>query len=194
MGMRARVLDDIAVPCSVRRQTHHRVARTRAASQAAQPTPTMSLIQIVFECAPKPFSTAATLKEQAMSGNLYSISKQLVFATAVALGASSVALADDNSMNPFNGESYKYFRDAGQFNLRNANTASAPIDRANVAQNSSDNSMNPFNGDSYKYFRDAGQFNLNNANMASASTNQTDVAQNPSKESFSTRLARFFHP
>jgi hypothetical protein len=152
------------------------------------------LIQIAFECAPKPFSTAATLKEQAMSANLYSIRKQLVFATAVALGASSVALADDNSMNPFNGESYKYFRDAGQFSLRNANTAQAPIDRANVARNQSDNSMNPFAGESYAYFRDAEQLNLRNANTAQAPIDRADVAQNPSKESFSTRLARFFYP
>jgi len=43
-------------------------------------------------------------------------------ATALALGASSVALADDSSMNPFTGDSYKYFNgghtlgDRGQFN------------------------------------------------------------------------------
>jgi hypothetical protein len=30
-------------------------------------------------------------------------------AAALALGASSIALADDSSMNPFTGESYKYF-------------------------------------------------------------------------------------
>jgi hypothetical protein len=44
-----------------------------------------------------------------MSRKLYSLSKQVVMATALALGASSVALADDSSMNPFTGESYKYF-------------------------------------------------------------------------------------
>jgi len=44
-----------------------------------------------------------------MSHKLYSLSKQLVVATTLALGASGVALADDNSMNPFTGESYKYF-------------------------------------------------------------------------------------
>jgi len=52
----------------------------------------------------------------------YSLSKQLVVATALALGASSVALADDSSMNPFTGDSYKYFNgghalgDPGPFN------------------------------------------------------------------------------
>src|SRR4029077_10536712 len=44
-----------------------------------------------------------------MSRKLYSLSKQLIVATTLALGASSVALADDSSMNPFTGESYKYF-------------------------------------------------------------------------------------
>ena len=44
-----------------------------------------------------------------MSHKLYSLSKQLVVATTLVLGVSSVALADDSSMNPFTGESYKYF-------------------------------------------------------------------------------------
>jgi hypothetical protein len=44
-----------------------------------------------------------------MSRKLYSLSKQLVVATTFAFGASGVALADDSSMNPFTGESYKYF-------------------------------------------------------------------------------------
>jgi hypothetical protein len=56
-----------------------------------------------------------------MSRKPYSLSKQLVVATALALGASSVALADDSSMNPFIGDSYRYFNgghnlgDPGQF-------------------------------------------------------------------------------
>jgi hypothetical protein len=55
------------------------------------------------------FSQSTVLEEQVMSRKPYSLSKQLVVATAVALGASSVALADDSSMNPLAGESYKYF-------------------------------------------------------------------------------------
>ena len=56
-----------------------------------------------------------------MSRKQYSLSKQVVIATALALGASSVALADDSSMNPFTGDSYKYFNgrnlgDPGPFN------------------------------------------------------------------------------
>ena len=56
-----------------------------------------------------------------MSRKPHSLSKQLVIATALALGASSVALADDSSMNPFIGDSYRYFNgghnlgDPGQF-------------------------------------------------------------------------------
>jgi hypothetical protein len=66
--------------------------------------------------------TAADSKELAMSRKPHSLSKQLVVATALALGASSVALADDSSMNPFTGDSYKYFKggpnsgDPGQVN------------------------------------------------------------------------------
>jgi len=57
-----------------------------------------------------------------MSSKPHSLNKQLVMATALALGASSVALADDNSMNPFTGDSYKYFNgghtlgERGRFN------------------------------------------------------------------------------
>ena len=44
-----------------------------------------------------------------MSHKPYSMSKQLVVAAALALGASGVALADDNSMSRFGGDSYAYF-------------------------------------------------------------------------------------
>jgi len=44
-----------------------------------------------------------------MSCKQYSVTKRLVAATALALGASSVALADDSSMSRFGGESYAYF-------------------------------------------------------------------------------------
>jgi hypothetical protein len=65
--------------------------------------------------------TATALKEQAMSYKPNSLSKQLIVATALALGASSVALADDSSMNPITGDSYRYFSgynlgEPGQFN------------------------------------------------------------------------------
>ena len=44
-----------------------------------------------------------------MSRKQYSLSKQLVAAAALALGASGVAVADDNSMSRFGGDSYTYF-------------------------------------------------------------------------------------
>ena len=44
-----------------------------------------------------------------MSRKPYSLSKQLVVATALALGTSGVVLADDSSMSRFGGDSYAYF-------------------------------------------------------------------------------------
>jgi hypothetical protein len=52
-----------------------------------------------------------------MSRNLHSLNKQMVIAAALALGASSVALADDSSMSRIGGDSYAYFN---QPVLRNA--------------------------------------------------------------------------
>lgn len=52
-----------------------------------------------------------------MSRKQCSMSTQLVVATALVLGVSSVALADDSSMNRFTGDSYAYF------NGMNATTA-----------------------------------------------------------------------
>jgi hypothetical protein len=57
-----------------------------------------------------------------MSRKPYVLNKQLVLAAALVLGASGTALADDSSMNPFIGDSYRYFNgghnlgDRGQFN------------------------------------------------------------------------------
>jgi hypothetical protein len=44
-----------------------------------------------------------------MNRKPYSLRKQWVMVTMFALGAPSIALADDNSMNPFIGDSYRYF-------------------------------------------------------------------------------------
>jgi hypothetical protein len=60
-------------------------------------------------------------KEQVMFSKPTSLSRRWAMATALALGASSVALAEDSSMNPFIGDSYRYFNgghnlgDPGQF-------------------------------------------------------------------------------
>jgi hypothetical protein len=50
-----------------------------------------------------------------MSRKQYSLSKQLMVAAALALGASGVALADDSSMNLFHGDSYAYFNGGQNF-------------------------------------------------------------------------------
>jgi len=69
--------------------------------------------------------TLLSVKEQAMSRKPYSLSKQLVIAMALALGTSGVALADDSSMSPFTGDSYKYFN--GSQNLGNPGQFNRPV-------------------------------------------------------------------
>ncbi len=44
-----------------------------------------------------------------MSRKQYSLTRKLMVATALALGSSGIALADDSSMNRFGGDSYAYF-------------------------------------------------------------------------------------
>src|SRR4051812_45107705 len=44
--------------------------------------------------------------------NTYSRTKRAIIASALTLGASGIALADDSSMSLFTGDSYRYFRDA----------------------------------------------------------------------------------
>jgi hypothetical protein len=46
-----------------------------------------------------------------MSRKQYSLGKQLVVAAALALGASGVALADDNGMTRFGGDGYAFFHE-----------------------------------------------------------------------------------
>jgi len=54
-----------------------------------------------------------------------SLSRQLILVTALALAASGVARADDSSMNPFIGDSYKYFN--GGYNLGGPGPAHRPV-------------------------------------------------------------------
>jgi hypothetical protein len=68
-----------------------------------------------------------------MSRPNLSLSSQLVVASALAFGASGVALADDNRVNPFTGHSYACFH--GGQNLLNFNVAPAP--RVQEAANAS---------------------------------------------------------
>jgi hypothetical protein len=59
-----------------------------------------------------------------MSRPNLSLSKQLVVASALAFGATSVALGDDSSMSPCTGDSHAYFH--GGTNFGNFNVARAP--------------------------------------------------------------------
>jgi len=55
-----------------------------------------------------------------MSRKQYSLSHSLVVATALALGASGVATADDSSMRRFGGDSYAYFANQPLINAPSA--------------------------------------------------------------------------
>ena len=122
----------------------------------------------------------------------YSLSKQLVVATALALGASSVALADDSSMNPFTGDSYKYFNGGlGQFNRPVvSNAPAAPSWRQSHPNGLTERELQGLSSSTLAVW----QAPNGSENTATASIDQANVAQNPSKETFSTRLAKFFHP
>ena len=132
-----------------------------------------------------------------MSRKPYSLSRRLVVATALALGASSVALADDNSMNPFAGDSYKYFNgghnlgDPGQVNRPVFSSAPAvPSWRQSHPNGLTERELQALSSSTLAMW----QLPNGSENTASASTDQANVAQTSSKETFSARLARFFHP
>jgi len=126
-----------------------------------------------------------------MSRKPYSLSKQLVVATALALGASSVALADDSSMSPFTGDSYKYFNGSnlgapGQF-VRPVFSA-APADpswRKTHPNGLTDRELAALASSSLA----AWQSPNGSDNAASAQGNMAQTG----RETFSERLARFFH-
>jgi hypothetical protein len=156
-----------------------------------------------------------------------SLSKQLVVATALALGTSGVALADDSSMSRFGGDSYRYFN---QPVLRN--TAASPNWRQSHPNGLSDHELQALsssglaasapefnppmfasapadpswrqshpNGLTERELQGLSSSTLavwqapdGSANTATASTGEATVARTPSKETFSARLARFFHP
>ena len=133
-----------------------------------------------------------------MSRKPYSLSKQLVVATALALGASSVALADDSSMSPFTGDSYKYFNgghtlgDRGQFNRPVFSKPSVdPSWRQSHPNGLTERELQALSSSGLS---SAWQLPNGSENTATASTDQTNVAQNRSKETLSARLARFFRP
>ena len=167
-----------------------------------------------------------------MSRKPYSLSKQLVVVTALALGASSVALADDSSMNPFTGDSYKYFNGGhtlGQTARFNGPVFSnAPVDsswrqshpnglteRELQALSSSGLSASASQLDPSVFasapadpsWRRTHPNGLTDRELAALSSSALAAWQSPNgsessqsnvaqtgKETFSARLARFFHP
>jgi hypothetical protein len=174
--------------------------------------------------APVLFHLTATIqKEQVMSRKPNSLGKQLIVATALALGASSLALADDNSMGRFGGDSYAYFNQPAPRNTAAGPTwrqshpnglseselqalsasdlsasvakvnppvfASAPADpswRRSHPNGLTEPEMEALSSSSLAMWQ--------NPNGSRVATDQSNVAQSPNKETFSARLARFFHP
>jgi hypothetical protein len=166
-----------------------------------------------------------------MSRKPYSLSKQLAVAMALALGTSGVALADDSSMNPFTGDSYKYFNGAnlgqpGQFNRPVFSAAPAVpawhqshpnglTDRELAALSSSELSASAERIDPPVFarapadptWRQTHPNGLTDRELAALSSSSLAAWQSPNvsenfqsnvaetdKETFSARLARFFHP
>jgi hypothetical protein len=162
-----------------------------------------------------------------MSRKSYALSKQVVMAAALALGASSVALADDSSMSRFGGDSYAYFNQpalhnaaagptwrqshpngltelelqalsssslaASAFQAEHPIVASAPADpswRQSHPNGLTERELQALSASSLAIWQSPNA----SGNTASAATDQAKVAQTPSQETFSARLARFFHP
>jgi hypothetical protein len=66
-------------------------------------------------------SSTTRLKEQVMFRTPYALSTRIAIATALVIGTSGVALADDSSMNPFTGDFYRELH--GDQNLGNSTLA-----------------------------------------------------------------------
>jgi hypothetical protein len=156
-----------------------------------------------------------------MSRKQYSQSKQLVVVAALALGASGVALADDNSMSRFGGDSYTYFNQPMP-----RNTAAGPTWRQShpngltelelQALSSSSLAATAIQVDPPVFARAPADPSwrqshpngltepelqaLSSSSLAmwqipngsGVATDRSNVAQSPNKETFSARLANFF--
>ena len=79
-------------------------------------------------------------KEYTMSRKQFSLGKKLTLASALAFGASGLALADDSSMSPFTGESWVYFNGAqkvGRVYQAEATRSDAPAAARRLTKNQS---------------------------------------------------------
>ena len=155
-----------------------------------------------------------------MSRNQYSMSKQLAVATALAFGASGVALADDSSLSRFGGDSYAYFNNQSidkspsawrqanpqglservlQAYSRNSAGSAWQLDKpvfTNIASDPTFKQTHP-NGLTERELEAASSSSLamwQAPNGSRVAADQSNVAQSPSGETFASRLANFFHP
>ena len=153
----------------------------------------------------------------------YSLSKQLVLAASLAIGATGAALADDSSMSRFGGDSYRSFNNPipGDTATNSAWRQSHPnglTERELQALSASIMSgaalqlhppvfaslpTDPTWRQSHKngltehelQALSASPLAMSQAPDAlSATALQTSIAQKPSKDSFAARLATFFNP
>lgn len=152
-----------------------------------------------------------------------SLSKQLVVATALCLGASGVALADGSSMSRFGGDSYTYFNQPVP-----RNTVASPTWRQSHPNGLSEREMQAMSASDLS--ASAAQVNppvlasapadplwrqshpngltepemealsssslaiWQNPNGSRVAADQSNVAKSPNTETFLARLTRFFHP
>ena len=114
-----------------------------------------------------------------MSRKPYSLSKQVAMAAALALDASSVALADDSSMSRFGGDSYNYFN---QPVFRNA--AASPTWRQSHPNGLTEQELQALSSSSLAMWQ--------KQNGSGVAANQRNVAQSADEGTFSARLANFF--
>jgi hypothetical protein len=157
-----------------------------------------------------------------MSRKPYSLTRNLVVTTALALGSSGVALADDSSMNRLGGDSYAYFNRpmignaAAMPNWRQSH-ANGMTERELQALSSSDLSAfaPPFNPQLFARapadpsWRQSHPNGLSERELQALSSSslalwqapgdngvtdgQSNVAQAPSKGTLAARLMSFFH-
>jgi hypothetical protein len=153
----------------------------------------------------------------------YSLTRNLVVATALALGSSGVALADDSSMNRFGGDSYAYFNrpivgSAATTSSWRQSHANGVTERELQALSSSDLSafapqFNPQlfarapadpswrqshpNGLSERELQALSSSSLAlwqaPSGTAGIADNQSNVAEAPSKGTLAARIMSFFH-
>jgi hypothetical protein len=81
-------------------------------------------MQAIWVSRPVLLTAVQTLKKPTMSRPNVSLSKQILVASALALGATGVTLADDSSRTPATGDSHACAH--GGQNLGNCNVARAP--------------------------------------------------------------------